>query len=250
MLFRSTPKARQARISAATNHLPALRAKATALAKQAAEAEGPARKALDIELGRVQDEIKRLQNQIASDQRALAPGAELPVPDLLGPISSKKEGDGTVQGLNGQWATPEEDVTLADALGRVNWAKFGPLFSVLKERMLQEIRGVQVHIVSPEDMFRLNGRDRALGLYEYSADKGENIFIRSDLDQNERIEAFMHEAGHALVMRVMRKDPAAHAAVQRIARAVQNYYARRGVDLAREAPFADRKSTRLNSSHT
>ena len=97
--------------------------------------------------------------------------------DLLGPISSKKEGDGTVQGLNGQWATPEEDVTLADALGRVNWAKFGPLFSVLKERMLQEIRGVQVHIVSPEDMFRLNGRDRALGLYEYSADKGENIFI-------------------------------------------------------------------------
>lgn len=307
-----TPKARQARMAAARAQVNKLQAQATRAINQGAT--GAA-------LEKLTSEISRLQNQIAADERVLR--GDLPVPDLLGPISSRKAdgsswadvyaaGDGrqlvyaddevalikasaingrdlyvpasakngmarvdvdsfvntknvftaeqlerlkaikkqitdaeaaarptnAVQGLNGQWVAPEESAPITEALQKVNWGKFGPLFSVLRDRMLQEIRGTNVHIVSPEDMFRLTGDSGALGLYQYSDDKGENVFIRSDLDYEQRIETFMHEAGHALVMRVMRKDPKAHAAVQRIARSVQEYYAKQGVELTKQFPAA------------
>lgn len=305
-----TPKARQARMAAARAQINKLQAQATRAINQGATAAA---------LEKVTSEISRLQNQIAADERVLR--GDLPTPDLLGPISSRKAdgsswadvyaaGEGrqlvyaddevalikasaingrdlyvpasakngmarvdvdsfvntknvftaeqlerlkaikkqitdaeaaarptnAVQGLNGQWVAPEESAPITEALQKVNWGKFGPLFSVLRDRMLQEIRGTNVHVVSPEDMFRLTGDSGALGLYQYSDARGENVFIRSDLDYEQRIETFMHEAGHTLVMRVMRKDPKAHAAVQRIARSVQEYYAKQGVELTKQFP--------------
>lgn len=136
--------------------------------------------------------------------------------------------EGTIRLANGWTVTPDYTYDLDAALKKVNWTRYGPLRGVIRDRILQNVKGVKFYIVSPSDMAIAAGDTSTLGLYTSSQIYGERVFIRGDLEGEDAVHTMVHEAVHALVLRAMRKDPAAKAAVEAISREVKNYYRRNG----------------------
>lgn len=144
-----------------------------------------------------------------------------------------------VQGLNGNWVVPTESRSLEAALKGINFDKFGPLFPLIRDRILREVKGVKIHVVSTAEMFNLAGDSGTLGLYEFSRSRQlENIFIRDDMDYERRVEAIIHEAVHALVLRAMRIDPKLHADVSRIMGEVRRHWEKNGQKITDQFPFS------------
>ena len=146
--------------------------------------------------------------------------------------------DSAVRGGNGEWVVPSESPSLEVVLKSLKMDSFGPLFPIIRDRVLREIKNVQVHVVSSEEMFVLNGFDGAKGLYDYAGNGGtEQIFVRGDLPYDQIVQTVVHEAVHALVSRVMNQDPSSHRAVQQVMDEVQTYFARQGYDITKQYGF-------------
>ena len=146
--------------------------------------------------------------------------------------------DSAVRGGNGEWVVPSESPSLEVVLKSLKMDSFGPLFPIIRDRVLREIKNVQVHVVSSEEMFVLNGFDGAKGLYDYAGNGGtEQIFVRGDLPYDQIVQTVVHEAVHALVSRVMNQDPSSHRAVQQVMDEVQTYFAKQGYDITKQYGF-------------
>lgn len=145
-----------------------------------------------------------------------------------------------VQAANGEWVVPSESHSLEKVLRALKFNGFGPLFPVIRDRILREVRGVQIHVVSREDMFLLNGVDNAMGLYDYAGKGGaEQIFVVDTLSYDRMVETVVHEAVHALVSRAMQIDPRAARDVQAVMDEVKTFYAKQNYDVSKLYGFTN-----------
>lgn len=112
---------------------------------------------------------------------------------------------------------PTESYPLEQILKGLNFENYGPLFPIIRDRVLREVKGVNIHVVSPVEMLVVSGSSSAMGHYDSTPARGaENVFVRSDLTYDQLAHTVVHEAVHALVMRAMGRDPRLMLAVSSV----------------------------------
>lgn len=156
----------------------------------------------------------------AAEEAAAAEGEE----DASQPANTVK--------IRGRGVVPERSVALNDMLKGFDFSTYGPLFPIIRDRIMREVKGVTVHFLPPDQMLHLTGQETSLGRWWYTTETGDQIFIRNDLDTEKTLHTGVHEAVHALLVRAMDSDPAAQRAVAEIMAAVRKHYAAgAGVDI-------------------
>ena len=139
---------------------------------------------------------------------------------------------------NGEYIVPESTISLAEALNGLDLTGLSDTFSIIRDRVIRDVRNVPVHIVSPAEIAKASGRSTDLGFYSYSDATGEHILIRNDLGADTNIHTVVHEAVHALVMRSMKNNVTLNNLAVAVANEVTAYWkSKNGIDI-RDMPFA------------
>ena len=139
---------------------------------------------------------------------------------------------------NGEYIVPESTISLAEALNGLDLTGLSDTFSIIRDRVIRDVRNVPVHIVSPAEIAKASGRSTDLGFYSYSDATGEHILVRNDLNTDSNLHTVVHEAVHALVMRSMKNNVTLNNLAVAVANEVTAYWkSKNGIDI-RDMPFA------------
>lgn len=146
--------------------------------------------------------------------------------------------DNAIRFPNGEYIVPDRTIRLADALNGLDLSGLSDTFSIIRDRVIRDVKDVPVHIVSPAEIAKAAGRSTDLGFYSYSDATGEHILIRNDLSTDATIHTVVHEAVHALVMRSMKNNVTLNNLAVAVANEVTAYWkSKNGIDI-RDMPFA------------
>ena len=146
--------------------------------------------------------------------------------------------DNAIRFPNGEYIVPDRTIRLADALNGLDLSGLSDTFSIIRDRVIRDVKDVPVHIVSPAEIAKAAGRSTDLGFYSYTDATGEHILIRNDLSTDSNIHTVVHEAVHALVIRSMRNNVTLNNLAVAVADEVTAYWkSKNGIDI-RDMPFA------------
>jgi len=145
--------------------------------------------------------------------------------------------DNAIRFPNGEYIVPDRTIRLVDALNELDLSGLSDTFSIIRDRVIRDVKDVPVHIVSPAEIAKAAGRSTDLGFYSYSDATGEHILIRNDLSTDATIHTVVHEAVHSLVIRSMKNNVQLNNLAVAVANEVRAYWTAKGADIS-GMPFA------------